>query len=273
RIGLSATVADPPDRMRWLVAQTPGRTCEAGLVTVEGGAKPDISILHTEDRIPWSGHSARYAIPDLYAILKRFRTTLVFVNTRSQAELLFQELWTVNDDNLPIALHHGSLDVGQRRKVEAYCVDVYEYPNQQGRAPLANVTWARAKKACEKVGKRLCSEMEWERACKGPDSTRFPFGDEFVASACNVSGDSGGLRRPSDAGAFSRCRSGFGAVDMAGNVAEWTASQWSKEVPDKVVKGGSADQAAFMARCAARVNESTGSHRSTLGFRCCAEVR
>ncbi len=118
-IGLSATVADPPDLMRWLVAQTPGRTCEAGLVTVEGGAKPDISILHTEDRIPWSGHSARYAIPDLYAILKRFRTTLVFVNTRSQAELLFQELWTVNDDNLPIALHHGSLDVGQRRKVEA----------------------------------------------------------------------------------------------------------------------------------------------------------
>ncbi|MFA7413611.1 MAG: ligase-associated DNA damage response DEXH box helicase [Rhizobium sp.] len=122
-IGLSATVADPPDLMRWLVAQTPREMCEAGLVTVEGGAKPDISILHTEDRIPWSGHSARYAIPDLYAILKRFRTTLVFVNTRSQAELLFQELWTVNDDNLAIALHHGSLDVAQRRKVEAAMAD------------------------------------------------------------------------------------------------------------------------------------------------------
>ncbi|MGF1945462.1 helicase-related protein, partial [Enterococcus casseliflavus] len=47
------------------------------------------------------------------------RTALVFVNTRMQAELIFQELWKLNDDNLPIALHHGSLDVQARRKVEA----------------------------------------------------------------------------------------------------------------------------------------------------------
>ncbi len=163
--------------------------------------------------------------------------------------------------------------LAQRRRVEAYCIDIYEYPNERGRQPQAHVTWARAKKACEKAGKRLCSEIEWERACKGPEGTRFPFGDEFVASTCNVSADSGGQRRPGDAGVFSRCRSGFGAIDMAGNVAEWTASQWSKEVPDKVVKGGSADQAAFMARCAARVNESSASHRATLGFRCCMDVR
>lgn len=56
---------------------------------------------------------------DLYAALKDHQTTLIFVNTRSQAELIFQELWTINDDNLPIALHHGSLDAGQRRRVEA----------------------------------------------------------------------------------------------------------------------------------------------------------
>lgn len=89
------------------------------MITVEGGAKPDISILHTEERIPWSGHSARYAGKDLYEALKQHQTTLVFVNTRSQAERVFQELWTINDDNLPIALHHGSLDAGQRRRVEA----------------------------------------------------------------------------------------------------------------------------------------------------------
>ena len=51
--------------------------------------------------------------------IKKAKMTLVFVNTRSQAEMLFQALWEANDDNLPIALHHGSLDVGQRRKVEA----------------------------------------------------------------------------------------------------------------------------------------------------------
>ncbi len=118
-IGLSATVAEPLELQKWLVAQPEGGERHSGIVTVEGGAKPNISILSTEERIPWSGHSAKYAIPDVYKQLIEHQTTLLFVNTRSQAEMLFQELWTANDDNLPIALHHGSLDVGQRRKVEA----------------------------------------------------------------------------------------------------------------------------------------------------------
>ncbi len=118
-IGLSATVAQPMDLRRWLVAQPEDSEAAAGLITVEGGARPNITILQTDERIPWSGHKAHYAIPEVYKVLKDFKTTLLFVNTRSQAEMLFQELWTVNDDNLPIALHHGSLDVSQRRKVEA----------------------------------------------------------------------------------------------------------------------------------------------------------
>ncbi|MFB9913404.1 ligase-associated DNA damage response DEXH box helicase [Rhizobium paknamense] len=117
-IGLSATVADPPELQRWLVAQREEGENLAGLVTVAGGAKPNITILQTEERIPWAGHSARYAIADVYKVLQQFSMTIIFVNTRSQAERVFQDLWTVNDDNLPIALHHGSLDVSQRRKVE-----------------------------------------------------------------------------------------------------------------------------------------------------------
>ncbi len=69
--------------------------------------------------MPWSGHSSLYAIPEIYEEIGRAKLTLVFVNTRSQAEMLFQSLWEANDDHLPIALHHGSLDVAQRRKVEA----------------------------------------------------------------------------------------------------------------------------------------------------------
>src|SRR5690606_29877578 len=118
-IGLSATVADPMELQRWLVPQPPGGEDLAGLITVEGGASPIITILDTAERIPWSGHSARYAVPDIYATIKDHRTTLIFVNTRSQAERLFQELWAINDDSLPIALHHGSLDTSQRRRVEA----------------------------------------------------------------------------------------------------------------------------------------------------------
>ncbi len=116
-IGLSATVAEPDQLRRWLVAQNPPGPM-AGLITVHGGAKPIVTILDSEERVPWSGHSARYAIPDVSQAIRRHKTTLLFVNTRSQAELLFQELWRVNDDNLPIALHHGSLDVAQRRRVE-----------------------------------------------------------------------------------------------------------------------------------------------------------
>ena len=116
-VGLSATVAEPDELQRWLVPQNPpGDLSE--LITVEGGAKPHITILDSEERVPWAGHSARYAIPDVYDEIRKHKTTLLFVNTRSQAEMLFQELWRVNEDSLPIALHHGSLDVMQRRKVE-----------------------------------------------------------------------------------------------------------------------------------------------------------
>ncbi len=117
--GLSATVADPDGLREWLG----GVATPAELVTVAGGAKPNISILDTAERIPWAGHSARHALTDVYALIKAHKTTLVFVNTRSQAEMLFHALWTINDDTLPIALHHGSLDREQRRRVEAAMAD------------------------------------------------------------------------------------------------------------------------------------------------------
>src|SRR5436305_14052024 len=75
-------------------------------------------MLDTKERLPWAGHTARHALNEVYDLIKRNNTTLVFVNTRSQAEMLFQDLWRMNDDALAIALHHGSLDVAQRRKVE-----------------------------------------------------------------------------------------------------------------------------------------------------------
>lgn len=115
--GLSATVADPDALRRWIVRQDTGMAM-AELVVAEGGARPVITIMKTTERIPWAGHTARHAIPEIYEAVAQHKTTLLFVNTRSQAELLFQELWRVNENNLPIALHHGSLDMSQRRRVE-----------------------------------------------------------------------------------------------------------------------------------------------------------
>ncbi|MEO1200225.1 MAG: ligase-associated DNA damage response DEXH box helicase [Pseudomonadota bacterium] len=119
-IGLSATVAEPDQLRAWLRPQAPGKDLQlADLLTTPAGIKPEITILTSDERVPWSGHTARYALPEVYDLIRRHGTTLVFVNTRSQAELLFQELWAINDDMLPIALHHGSLSKEQRRKVEA----------------------------------------------------------------------------------------------------------------------------------------------------------
>jgi ATP-dependent Lhr-like helicase len=122
-IGLSATVARPHELAAYLVPHRgTSVTRLAEIVTAGEGARADISILKSHAELPWAGHSARYALPEIYRAIKAHRMSLVFVNTRSQAEMLFHELWRYNDANLPIALHHGSLDVGQRRKVEAAMV-------------------------------------------------------------------------------------------------------------------------------------------------------
>lgn len=117
---LSATVARPDLLRDWIAAPHPDG--ETHLLTASGGAPPKLEILQSDDRLPWAGHSAAYATRQLYDIIQQHRITLLFVNTRSQAEMLFQNLWAINEEMLPIALHHGSLSVEQRRKVEAAMV-------------------------------------------------------------------------------------------------------------------------------------------------------
>jgi len=118
-IGLSATVAAPDELARYLVPQRAGGRAQADVLIADGGAAPAVTMLDTAERLPWAGHTARHALGEMYDLISRHRTTLMFVNTRSQAEMLFQELWRINDDGLAIALHHGSLDAAQRRRVEA----------------------------------------------------------------------------------------------------------------------------------------------------------
>ncbi len=131
-IGLSATVAEPAELTRYLVPQPPGdaerarstgRAAHADLVIADAGAPPVVRMLDTAEHLPWAGHTALHALGEIYHLIGRHRMTLVFVNTRSQAEMLFQALWRINEDAMAIALHHGSLDVAQRRKVEAAMAD------------------------------------------------------------------------------------------------------------------------------------------------------
>jgi ATP-dependent Lhr-like helicase len=119
RAALSATLADPGQFASWLVPV--GQDCQ--LVLGEPGAPPQLSILLPDDRVPWAGHSGAYAVPQVMAEIAAHRTTIIFCNTRGLCELIFQELWRVNEAQLPIGIHHGSLDIAARRKVEQAMAD------------------------------------------------------------------------------------------------------------------------------------------------------
>ena len=153
RVGLSATVDDPAVIQRWMgrgeLLPPRGSSAEGGegvsspesaggtpstasrspspngggsdvsLIRGPAGAAPVVDLLLSEGRVPWAGHTAQHAMAEVYQAIKGARIALVFVNTRFQAEFAFQELWRLNEDSLPIALHHGSLAAEQRRKVEA----------------------------------------------------------------------------------------------------------------------------------------------------------
>ena len=118
RVGLSATVALPDALEAWL---SPTGTADTTVRRIVGapGAAPEIAVLPSPAPLPWAGRMGAHSVAEVFAALRRHATTLVFVNTRAQAEIVFQELWRLNDETLPIALHHGSLAVEQRRKVEA----------------------------------------------------------------------------------------------------------------------------------------------------------
>ncbi len=121
RVALSATVADPDGYRAWLAPN--GDIDAVTLVQGEAGAEPDIAILLPQGRVPWAGHSGRYAAAQVMEQIAAHRTTIVFCNTRALAELIFQDLWKANDAQLPIGIHHGSLDIAGRRKVEAAMAD------------------------------------------------------------------------------------------------------------------------------------------------------
>ncbi len=110
-IGLSATIADTDSIKRYLFN-------DINVIRAKDKVMPEISILRTRQHLPWSGHMATYAAEEIYNLIKNHRHSIIFVNTRAQAEIIFQTLWHLNNDNLKISLHHGSLAAEQRKKVE-----------------------------------------------------------------------------------------------------------------------------------------------------------
>ncbi|TNE49931.1 MAG: hypothetical protein EP343_10400 [Deltaproteobacteria bacterium] len=156
------------------------------------------------------------------------------------------------------------------RRTKAYCIDRFEYPGA-GRRPRTRVSFYTAKKLCEKKGKRLCTELEWERACKGGRNYRYPYGNKFSPNKCNTRNSSGANRSVTGSGRFRGCRSRYGIFDMSGNAAEWTSSRYRGSSSSRTVRGGAANRPDWDVRCASRRSMSPSSSKSTVGFRCCAD--
>ena len=115
KLGLSATV-DHPQEIAGFISENENK---CPIIFAEPGPDPNISMLQTTASPPWSGAGATYAVPDVLEQISKHKTTLIFHNTRAQAEIFFHNLWLNNQDNLPVAIHHGSLDLAQRKRVEA----------------------------------------------------------------------------------------------------------------------------------------------------------
>ncbi len=118
RVGLSATVDEPAVIAHYL-ARHPD---PCPILHADPGPPPDIEMLPTTEAPPWAGAGGRYAIPDVLAEVRRHKTTLIFHNTRAQAEIFFHNLWLANEDDLPIGIHHGALSKEARQRVEAAMV-------------------------------------------------------------------------------------------------------------------------------------------------------
>ena len=155
-----------------------------------------------------------------------------------------------------------------------FYIDVLPWPNEAGAIATANVTRDEAKRQCEERGKRLCSELEWERACKGPNNSRYEYGSTYDSRVCGagVLSDAASLR-PS--GQRSGCRSGFGARDMHGGAAEWTDSRWGRGAARDlgVSKGGNDVTGELGTRCSSARPLAPGDRSASVGFRCCSGPR
>lgn len=156
---------------------------------------------------------------------------------------------------------------GQQVVLGGFFIDQFAYPNEEGAIPETGATHAEAAKLCSDQGKRLCTELEWERACKGPQNFTYEYGDRYRPEACLT----GKTSRMLPSGYRPACRSEFGVRDMHGGVWEWTASPWGRGTRGELytLRGGNGAAGDVVGRCANAISRPPDTASSQIGFRCC----
>lgn len=158
---------------------------------------------------------------------------------------------------------------GEQVVMHGFYIDVFSYPNEAGAIPTTNITQDEARALCEAQGKRLCTELEIERACKGPANTMYEYGDVYDASVCATG--QGRVLTPN--GVNAGCVSAFGVHDIHGGVWTWTSSQWRRDrnKPGLVtLRGGNGPLGELVGRCAHGRGVKPDTRRPEVGVRCCA---
>ena len=157
---------------------------------------------------------------------------------------------------------------GEQVILKGYYMDTFPYPNEEGAIPLTNVSQEAALALCAEHGKRLCSELEWERACKGPNNRRYEYGDGYRAERCGTGATP--AMRPT--GIRVACRSEFGVRDLHGGAWEWTSSPWGRGGSSGLfsLRGGNSPDGEVVGRCANARAQKSSLASGTVGFRCCA---
>ncbi len=158
---------------------------------------------------------------------------------------------------------------GEQVVMRGFYIDTFPYPNEVGAIPTTNLSQPEALAICEQQGKRLCTELEWERACKGPGNTSYEYGDVYKPSVCGT----GSARALTPNGVNAGCQSGFGVHDLHGGPWTWTSSQWGRDAtkPGLVaVRGGNGYAGELVGRCANGKGIKPEAHRPEIGVRCCA---
>ncbi len=159
--------------------------------------------------------------------------------------------------------------------MSGFYIDTFPYPNESGAIPTTNVTRDEAEQLCTGKAKRLCTELEWERACKGPDNSSYEYGETYRAASCGTGvSPAEAAKRPS--GEHALCRSAFGVADMHGGVWEWTESAWGRGAVAPalgVLRGGNAVAGELVGRCANAIGRPSSKRSPTNGVRCCSGTR
>jgi len=157
---------------------------------------------------------------------------------------------------------------GEQVMLDGYYIDQFAFPNEEGAIPVTNVSQSEAVALCVEQGKRLCSELEWERACKGPDNRTFEYGDTYREETCCTGRQAALIPSGYNVG----CQSDFGVHDLHGGPFEWTLDSYGRgsERGEVVVKGGNARDGEVAGRCANLEPEDPNTRSGGVGFRCCA---